>query len=85
MKLLKFFHEQNKDLDQFEKAKILLFSKSVKLLDLIEKSVLWLEGYKYRRIDGSVETEKRMQLVKEFNEDRNIFIFLISTKLVIYS
>ena len=80
MKLLKFFHEQNKDLDQFEKAKILLFSKSVKLLDLIEKSVLWLEGYKYRRIDGSVETEKRMQLVKEFNEDRNIFIFLISTK-----
>ena len=46
----------------------------------LEKTVLWTENYQYRRIDGSVETERRMQLVKEFNEDMNIFIFLISTK-----
>jgi SWI/SNF-related matrix-associated actin-dependent regulator 1 of chromatin subfamily A len=83
MKLLRFLHDQNKELSNFEKGKILLFSKSTKLLDLIEKTVLWTENYQYRRIDGSVETERRMQLVKEFNEDMNIFIFLISTKFAL--
>jgi SWI/SNF-related matrix-associated actin-dependent regulator 1 of chromatin subfamily A len=83
MKLLRFLHDQNKELSKFEKGKILLFSKSTKLLDLIEKTVLWTENYQYRRIDGRVETERRMQLVKEFNEDMNIFIFLISTKFAL--
>jgi SWI/SNF-related matrix-associated actin-dependent regulator of chromatin subfamily A containing DEAD/H box 1 len=83
MKLLRFLHDQNKELSKFEKGKILLFSKSTKLLDLIEKTVLWTENYQYRRIDGGVETERRMQLVKEFNEDMNIFIFLISTKFAL--
>ena len=38
--------------------------------------------YEYRRIDGSTSIKKRMDLVREFNRDPNIFIFLISTKCV---
>ena len=38
--------------------------------------------YEYRRIDGSTSIKKRMDLVREFNRDPNIFIFLISTKYV---
>ncbi len=40
------------------------------------------EGYEYRRLDGKTPTENRVQIVDEFNSDPNVFIFLISTRLV---
>ncbi|XP_064606212.1 DNA excision repair protein ERCC-6-like 2 [Liolophura sinensis] len=59
--------------------KILLFSYSTKLLSIVEQYVISV-GYEYRRIDGSVSSKKRMDIVREFNNDKNIFICLISTK-----
>jgi SNF2 family DNA or RNA helicase len=84
MKLLKFLHEQNQETKKNDKAKILLFSYSVKLLDLLQ-DFLRFEGYSYLRIDGSVGNQKRLELVEKFNKDSNIFIFLISTKLGIFN
>ncbi|XP_069126621.1 DNA excision repair protein ERCC-6-like 2 isoform X2 [Argopecten irradians] len=60
-------------------SKVLLFSYSTKVLDILEQYMM-TTGYEYRRLDGSTSAKKRMDLVREFNNDPSIFIFLISTK-----
>ncbi|XP_060073499.1 DNA excision repair protein ERCC-6-like 2 [Ylistrum balloti] len=60
-------------------SKVLLFSYSTKVLDILEQYMM-TTGYEYRRLDGSTSAKKRMDLVREFNRDSSIFIFLISTK-----
>ena len=50
-----------------------------KVMNIIEQ-YLMAQGYEYRRLDGSTPEAKRVQLVKEFNRDASLFIFLISTK-----
>ncbi|XP_074643856.1 uncharacterized protein LOC141900733 [Tubulanus polymorphus] len=62
-----------------EKSKVLLFSYSTKLLDIVEHYVI-SEGYEYRRLDGKVPDRQRHMMVREFNRDPDLFIFLISTK-----
>jgi SNF2 family DNA or RNA helicase len=62
-----------------QKAKVLLFSYSVKLLDILEKFIK-SKGYTFLRLDGNTKTSIRLDLVNEFNQDEKIFIFLISTK-----
>ena len=39
------------------------------------------EGYSSRRLDGSTGSAKRGKLVNEFNNNPNIFIFLVAAKL----
>lgn len=39
-----------------------------------------LAGYSYERLDGSVRGEERFLAVKNFSEDRETFIFLLSTR-----
>ncbi|KAF8591758.1 hypothetical protein K439DRAFT_1644098 [Ramaria rubella] len=57
--------------------KVLIFTKSVKLLDMLEHRLK--ESFmEYRRLDGSVKQADRMALVDEFNEDPSVFVFLIS-------
>ncbi|KAK6180078.1 hypothetical protein SNE40_012292 [Patella caerulea] len=60
-------------------CRVLIFSLSTKLLDILEQYLI-SSCYEFRRIDGSVSNKKRMELVREFNKSPNIFIFLISTK-----
>ena len=62
-----------------KKAKILLFSYSVKLLDILERFVV-KKRYNHIRLDGATKNEQRQLLVNEFNTNNEIFIFLISTK-----
>lgn len=62
-----------------ERAKVLLFSHSTTLLNILE-SFISSRGYSHTRLDGSTRPEIRQQLVREFNSDPDIFIFLISTK-----
>ena len=52
---------------------------STKTLDLIEK---WLdsEGLTHCRIDGATTTGSRQKIVDQFQNDPNIFCFLVSTK-----
>ncbi|KAG8908777.1 hypothetical protein FRB99_003015 [Tulasnella sp. 403] len=61
-----------------KKNKILIFSKSVKLLDFLS---MWLgaSGFVFRQLDGKVKQEDRFKLIDDFNLDPEVFIFLIST------
>merc|ERR1712073_61741 len=49
------------------------------MLDILE-AFIKAKGYSFFRLDGSTGTTKRLALCKSYNEDRNRFIFLISTK-----
>ena len=58
--------------------KILLFSQFTSMLELLEKD-LQAEKIAYYKITGTTPKEKRMQMVKSFNED-DTPLFLISLK-----
>ena len=58
--------------------KVLLFSQFTTMLEILEKR-LKTEGITYYKITGETPKEKRLQLVKEFNEN-NVGVFLISLK-----
>ena len=38
-------------------------------------------GMVYRRLDGKTRGERRLRVVKEFNDNPDIFLFLVSTKV----
>lgn len=60
------------------KDKVLLFSLSTKLLDVLE-SYCMAEGLDYSRLDGNTKSKERVQIVKEFNTSSHINICLVST------
>lgn len=59
--------------------KVLLFSYSVRMLDILEK-LLIRKGYCFSRLDGSTPTGMRQFLVDEFNSSPSKQVFLISTR-----
>ncbi|ESO84241.1 hypothetical protein LOTGIDRAFT_61963, partial [Lottia gigantea] len=59
--------------------RVLLFSQFVMVLDIVEVFLKDL-GYKFFRLDGSTPVPERQKLIDDFNNDKNIFIFLLSTK-----
>lgn len=64
---------------RLNKTKVLLFSNSTHLLDIIQNSII-NEGYTYGRIDGSMSSKSRLDIVNQFNNNKDPFIMLISTK-----
>ena len=64
--------------------KMVVFSQWVFTLDLIEhflKSVKgWRRGRNYVRFDGQTKQTERNSMIKDFNDDPEIRLFLISTK-----
>uniref|UniRef100_A0A8B9G364 ERCC excision repair 6 like 2 n=1 Tax=Amazona collaria TaxID=241587 RepID=A0A8B9G364_9PSIT len=60
------------------KDKVLLFSFSTKLLDVLEQYCM-ASGLEYRRLDGNTKSEDRMRIVREFNSIQEINICLVST------
>ncbi|CAH2294299.1 DNA excision repair ERCC-6-like 2 isoform X1 [Pelobates cultripes] len=58
--------------------KVLLFSFSTKLLDVLERYCM-ASGLDYRRLDGSTKPEERLKIVKEFNRMQEVNICLVST------
>ncbi|KAL8827332.1 MAG: hypothetical protein Q9170_007059 [Blastenia crenularia] len=58
--------------------KILVFSHSLLTLDYVGH-ILFKNGQKYTRLDGSVLTARRQQMTKTFNQGR-VDVFLISTR-----
>ncbi|XP_068422715.1 DNA excision repair protein ERCC-6-like 2 isoform X2 [Clinocottus analis] len=69
-KLLKFYLQR--------RDKVLLFSLSTKLLDVLE-SYCMAEGMDYSRLDGATKAKDRLQIVKEFNSSSHINLCLVST------
>ena len=57
----------------------LLFSQFVIVLDIVEE-FLKIKKYKYIRLDGSTAVNDRQDLIDMFNQDDEIFIFLLTTK-----
>lgn len=56
-----------------------MFSTFKILLDLVE-DILVDQNYVYKRLDGDTKLEEREIAVNEFNENPNVFIFLLSTR-----
>ncbi|TMS03462.1 DNA excision repair protein ERCC-6-like 2 [Larimichthys crocea] len=69
-KLLKYYLQK--------RDKVLLFSLSTKLLDVLEKYCM-AEGLDYSRLDGTTKAKERVQIVKEFNTSSHINLCLVST------
>lgn len=59
--------------------RVLIFSQWTKLLDLLEVLMSSME-YRYLRLDGSTNVQERQGLIDTYNEDKNIFVFLLSTR-----
>ncbi|KYN18989.1 Lymphoid-specific helicase, partial [Trachymyrmex cornetzi] len=59
--------------------KVLLFSTMTMILDMIE-DYLMLRDYNYVRLDGSTKIEVRKQNITTFNNDPDMFLFLISVR-----
>jgi len=63
-----------------EGAKVLIFSQSVKLLDVLVKFMEG-KGYLFLQLDGRVKQSERQKMVNEFNNQPSILAFLISTRV----
>lgn len=59
--------------------RVLIFSQFVMMLDIIER-YLAIRGHKYVRLDGSTAVTDRQDLIEEYTENQEIFIFLLSTR-----
>eukprot|EP00803_Ostreobium_quekettii_P007583 evm.model.scf_983.2 EVM.evm.TU.scf_983.2 scf_983:13173-28199(-) len=63
-----------------ENHKVLLFSQTQQMLDIIEKFVV-KEGYNYHRMDGYTPVASRSRLIDDFNNNPDLFLFLLTTKV----
>nr|XP_046243670.1 DNA excision repair protein ERCC-6-like 2 isoform X2 [Scatophagus argus] len=61
-----------------KRDKVLLFSLSTKLLDVVE-SYCMAEGLDYSRLDGTTKAKDRVRIVKEFNCSSHANLCLVST------
>ena len=59
--------------------KVLFFSNSTVLLDIVESFILKL-NLRSLRLDGDTNASDRQSICREFNTDKHVFIMLISTK-----
>ncbi|XP_033100305.1 DNA excision repair protein ERCC-6-like [Anneissia japonica] len=69
--LLKIWKEQN--------HKVLLFSQSKQMLDIMEYFVK--HKYNYMRMDGSMNISSRQPAINKFNNDPSVFLFLLTTRV----
>lgn len=61
-------------------GRVLLFSQSRAMLDILEKYVQEKE-YSYYRMDGTTAAATRAKMVDNFNKNSSIFLFLMTTKV----
>lgn len=62
-----------------ENHRVLIFTQMTKMLDVLE-SFLNYHGHIYLRLDGTTKVEQRQLLMERFNEDKRIFVFILSTR-----
>lgn len=61
-----------------EGHRTLIFSQSLRMLDIIER-ILTLEGHQLARIDGAVKTKDREVIIERFRQKSEINVFLLTT------
>ncbi|CAH1226693.1 CHD1L [Branchiostoma lanceolatum] len=59
--------------------KVLVFSQMTRVLDILQ-DYLGYRGYSYERLDGSVRGEERYLAIQKFNQQDDVFVFLLSTR-----
>ncbi|XP_063931599.1 chromatin-remodeling ATPase INO80-like isoform X2 [Zophobas morio] len=62
-----------------EDHRVLIYSQMTKMIDLLEEFVQ-LRKYNYFRFDGSCKVELRRDMVSDFQNREDVFIFLLSTR-----
>ncbi|KAK4048550.1 hypothetical protein OIV83_004718 [Microbotryomycetes sp. JL201] len=61
--------------------KVLIFTLSLKIIDLLRSLFEFHSGFSYRVLDGSVPSDERMELVDQFNDlNGDVFVFILSTR-----
>ncbi|XP_029962437.1 DNA excision repair protein ERCC-6 isoform X2 [Salarias fasciatus] len=60
--------------------RVLLFTQSRQMLDILEVFVTE-NNYSYLKMDGTTTIGSRQPLIARYNEDKSIFIFLLTTKV----
>lgn len=61
--------------------KTLLFAQHRIMLDIMEDFVKGMDGFNYRRMDGNTSIKDRQDLVDEFNNNPDLHVFLLTTKV----
>ncbi|EEQ92014.1 hypothetical protein RJZ56_003565 [Blastomyces dermatitidis] len=61
--------------------KTLLFAQHRIMLDILERFIKSLSGFKYQRMDGNTPIKLRQSMVDEFNNNPDIHVFLLTTKV----
>lgn len=59
--------------------RVLIFTQMTKVLDILE-IFLNFRGYRYLRLDGSTNVERRQIITERFNVDTRIFAFIASSR-----
>lgn len=62
-----------------EGHRVLIFSQFTMMLDILEK-YLELRAHEYVRIDGSTAVTERQDLIDQYTDNDDIFVFLLSTR-----
>ena len=57
----------------------LIFTQMSKMLNILE-AFLNIYGYRYLRLDGTTKTDERARMMEQFNTDKSIFVFILSTR-----
>ncbi|XP_013052521.3 DNA excision repair protein ERCC-6 isoform X2 [Anser cygnoides] len=70
--LLKIWHKQG--------HRVLFFTQSRQMLQILEAFVRG-RSYSYLRMDGTTTIASRQPLITRYNEDKSIFIFLLTTRV----
>ena len=61
--------------------KTLLFAQHRIMLDILEKFIRGFSGFRYKRMDGNTSIRDRQDMVDEFNQDPELHVFLLTTKV----
>ncbi|CAH8669868.1 unnamed protein product [Dicrocoelium dendriticum] len=57
----------------------LIFTQMTRMLDILEQFLAY-HGHRYLRLDGATKVEQRQVLMERFNQDNQIFVFILSTR-----
>ncbi|OJD19026.1 hypothetical protein AJ78_00977 [Emergomyces pasteurianus Ep9510] len=61
--------------------KTLLFAQHRIMLDILERFIKSMAGFKYQRMDGNTPIKLRQTIVDEFNNNPETHVFLLTTKV----
>lgn len=59
--------------------RVLVYSQMTKMIDLLEDFMIF-RGYKYLRLDGQSKLSDRRDMVDDFQNSNEVFVFLLSTR-----